>query len=95
MKKKISFVIKTTPPTRKWSFFIDTMTGTNSSNDRLILHQNMEINSHEHFSYDAFFQQWDHGPRGLETSLSNHQEKCPYVQGYFTDLVWFIEQLSE
>ena len=30
------------------------MKGTNSSNDRLILHQNVEINSNEYFSYDVF-----------------------------------------
>ena len=30
------------------------MTGTNSSNDRLILRQNEEINSNEYFSYDIF-----------------------------------------
>ena len=30
------------------------MTGTNSSNDRLILRQNVEINSNEYFSYDVF-----------------------------------------
>ena len=30
------------------------MTGTNSSNDRVILRQNVEINSDEYFSYDIF-----------------------------------------
>ena len=30
------------------------MTGTNSSNDRLILRRNVEINSNWYFSYDAF-----------------------------------------
>ena len=31
------------------------MTGTNSFNDRLILCQNVEINSNEYFSYHIFF----------------------------------------
>ena len=30
------------------------MTGTNSSTDRLILYQNVEINSNEYFSNDVF-----------------------------------------
>ena len=34
--------------------YSDTMTGTNSSNDRLILRQNVEINSNWYFSYDVF-----------------------------------------
>ena len=34
--------------------YLDTMTGTNSSNDRLILRQNVEINSNWYFSYDVF-----------------------------------------
>ena len=33
---------------------LDTMTGTNSSNDRLILRRNVEINSNWYFSYDVF-----------------------------------------
>ena len=33
----------------------DTMTGTNSLIDRLILRQNVEINSNEYFSYNIFF----------------------------------------
>ena len=52
------------------------MTGTNSSNDELILHRNVEINSNEDFSSDVFFREWNRRPRGLETSLRNHQEKC-------------------
>ena len=32
----------------------DTMTSTNSPSDRLILRQNVEINSNEYFSYDEF-----------------------------------------
>ena len=32
-------------------FYWDTMTGTKSSNDTLILRQNVEINSYDHFSY--------------------------------------------
>ena len=34
--------------------YLDTMTGTNSSNDRLILRRNVEINSNWYFSYDVF-----------------------------------------
>ena len=45
---------KTTPPPKDNDTYWDTMTGTNSSNDRLILHQNLEINSNEYFSYDIF-----------------------------------------
>ena len=42
---------KTTPDN---NCYWDTMTGTNSSNDRLILRQNEEINSNEYFSYNVF-----------------------------------------
>ena len=52
------------------------MTGTNSANDRLILRQNVEINSNEYFSYHIFFREWNRRPSGLKTSLRNHQEKC-------------------
>ena len=34
--------------------YLDTMTSTNSSNDRLILRWNVEINSNWYFSYDVF-----------------------------------------
>ena len=34
-----------------------TMTGTNSSSDRLILLRNVEINSNEYFSCDVFFRE--------------------------------------
>ena len=75
-------------------FYLDTMTSTNSSNDRLVLGQNVEINSIEYFSCDVFFREWNRRPRGLETSLRNHQEICLWVQSYFNDLLWFIERLS-
>ena len=52
------------------------MKDTNSSNDRLILRQNVEINSSEYVSWEVFFREWNPRPRGLETSLRNHQEKC-------------------
>ena len=58
------------------NFYLDTMTGTNSSNDKLVLRQNVEINSNEYFFATYFFRQWNRRPRGLETSLRNHQEKC-------------------
>ena len=74
--------------------YLDTMTGTNSSSDRLKLRQNMEINSNEYFSCDVFFREWNRRPRGLETSLRNHQVKSVWVQSYFNDLLWFIEWLS-
>ena len=70
------------------------MTSTNSSNDRLVLRQNVEINSNEYFSCDVFFREWNRRPRGLETSLRNHQEIRLWVQSYFYDLLWFIERLS-
>ena len=55
------------------------MTGTNCSNDRLVLRQNVEINSNEYFSCDVFFREWNRPPRGLGTSLRNHQEKRLWV----------------
>ena len=74
--------------------YLDTMTGTNSSSDRLILRRNVEINSNEYFSCNVFFREWNRRPRGLETSLCNHQVKSVWVQSYFNDLSWFIERLS-
>ena len=53
-KKKKSVVTKTTPPPEDNDTYWDTMTGTNSSNDRLIFRQNVEINSNEYFSYNVF-----------------------------------------
>ena len=38
-----------------YNSYLDTMTGTNSSSDRLILRRNVEINSNEYFSWDVFF----------------------------------------
>ena len=55
------------------------MTSTNCSNDRLVLRQNVEINPNEYFSCDIFFREWNRRPRGLETSLRNHQEICLWV----------------
>ena len=49
-KKKNSAVMKTTPPPEYNNSYWNTMTGTNSSNDRLILHQDVEINSNWYFS---------------------------------------------
>ena len=37
--------------------YLDTMTGTNSSSDRLILRRKVEINSNEYFSCDIFFRE--------------------------------------
>ena len=53
-KKKKSVVAKTTSPIGNDNSYLDTMTGTNSSNDRLILRRNVEINSNWYFSYDVF-----------------------------------------
>ena len=52
------------------------MTDTNSSNDRLILHQNVDINSNEYFSYDISFREWNRRPCVMEMPLRNLQEKC-------------------
>ena len=54
-KKKKSVVTKTTRhlPENDNSY-LDSMTGTNSSNDRLILRRNVEINSNWYFSYNVF-----------------------------------------
>ena len=59
------------------------MTATNSLNDRLIVHQNVEINSNEYFSYDVF--------SGMKSSneIVNHVERKRHcamtkeVQRYF------------
>ena len=77
-----------------YNCYLDTMTGTNSSRDRLILRWNVEINSNEYFSCDVFFREWNRRPRGLETSLRNHQVKSVWVQSHFNDSLWFIERLS-
>ena len=44
------------------------------SEHKLILRQNVAINSNEYFSCDVIFREWNRRPRGLETSLRNHQE---------------------
>ena len=74
-KKKKSIVTKTMHLPENDNSYLDTMAGTNSSNDRLVLRQNVEINSNEYFSCDVFFREWNRRPRGLETSLRNHKEK--------------------
>ena len=43
MKKKKSVVTKTKHQPENDNSYLDTMTGTNSSNDMLILRQNVEI----------------------------------------------------
>ena len=63
-KKKKSVVTKTTSPTGNDNSYLDTMKGTNSSNDRLILRQNVEINSNEYVSCEVFFREWNRRPRG-------------------------------
>ena len=58
------------------------MTGTNSSNERLILRQNMEINSNWYFPYDVF--------SGMKSStmwngnaIAQSSRKMSWVQRYF------------
>ena len=51
------------------------MTGTNSSNNKLILRQNVEINSNWCF-FTTYFREWNCRLRGMETPVRNHQEKC-------------------
>ena len=52
-KHKKSVITKTTPPPENTNSYWDIITGTNSSNDMLILRQNVEIYSKEYFSYDV------------------------------------------
>ena len=61
------------------------MTGTNSSNDRLILRQNVEMNSNEYFSaHDIFFQGWNRLP-------GNGIVQSPRKMSYSLELFqWFI-----
>ena len=66
------------------------MTGTNSSNDRLILRQNVEINSNWYFSYDVF--------SGMKSSTTwngnaivQSPKKMSWVQRYFnTSVIRFL-----
>ena len=75
-KKKICVTKKLRHLQENKKIYLDTMTGTNSSNDKLVLRQNVEINSNEYFFTTYFFREWNRRPRGLETSLRNHQGKC-------------------
>ena len=82
MEKKKKFVVtKTTSPTGKWSFLFDTMTGTNSSNDRLILRRNVEINSNWYFSYDVFS-----GMKSSTTWNGNAIAQSPRKMSEFRDI---------
>ena len=40
------------------------------------------INSNEYFSCDVIFREWNRRPRGLETSLRNHQESSDISNTY-------------
>ena len=69
-------------PGRQLFLLKNTMTGTNSSNDRLILSQNVEINSNWYFSYDVF--------SGMKSSttwngnaIAQSPRKMSWVQRYF------------
>ena len=72
------------------------MTGTNSSNNMLILRQNVEIYK---FQWIFFMRRNFPGMKslttGLETSLRNHQESSEIFQmPIINDLLWFIEWSS-
>ena len=68
-KKKIRRKLRHLPEND--NSYLDTMTGTNSSNDRLILGRNVEMNSNWYF-FTTYFREWNRRPCGLR----NHQEKC-------------------
>ena len=68
-KKKIRRKLRYLPEND--NSYLDTITGTNSSNDRLILRRNVEMNSNWYF-FTTYFREWNRRPRGLH----NHQEKC-------------------
>ena len=50
------------------------------------------INSNEYLSCDVIFREWNRRPRGLETSLRNHQESAEIFQiPIIYELLWFID----
>ena len=57
------------------------MTGTNSSNDRLILRRNVEINSNWYFSYDVFS-----GMKSSTTWNGNAIAQSPRKMSEFRDI---------
>ena len=84
MEKKIkkSFVTKTTSDLpENDNSYLDTMTGTNSSNDRLILRRNVEINSNWYFSYDVFS-----GMKSSTTCNGNAIAQSPRKMSEFRDV---------
>ena len=76
----------------------DTKTGTNSSNYRLILCQNIEINSNEYFSYDIFSGMKSSTMWNGNTITQSPKRKMSWVQRCFKyqqcDLSWFIKWSS-
>ena len=42
------------------------------------------INSNEYFSCDVIFREWNRRPRGLETSLRNHQESSRDISNTYS-----------
>ena len=70
------------------------MTGTNSSNGRLVLRQNVEINSNEYFSVTYFFgnEIVDHVACKRHCAIT--KKNVFWVQSYFNDSLWFTERLS-
>ena len=80
-KKKKSVVTKTTSPTENYHSYLDTMTGTNSSNDRLILRRNVEINSNWYFSYGVFS-----GMKSSTTWNGNAIAQSPRKMSEFRDI---------
>ena len=79
--KKNPVVKKTmAPPEDNYSYW-DTMTGTNSASDRLILCQNVEINSNWYFSYDVFS-----GMKSSTTWNGNATAQSPRKMSEFRDI---------
>ena len=69
------------------------MTGTNSSNDRLTLRQNVEINSNEYFVATYFFgnEIVDHVVWRRHCAIT--KKKCINLQSYFNDLLCFYRTI--
>ena len=70
------------------------MTGTNSSNDRLVLRQNVEKNSNEYFFMQRIFSGMKSSTAWLGNVIAQSPRNMFWVQSYFIDLLWFIEWLS-
>ena len=80
-KKKKSGVTKLRHLSENDNSYLDTMTGANSSNDRLILRRNMEINSNEYFSCNIFS-----GMKSSTTWLGNVIAQSPRKMSLSSEL---------